>query len=297
MKKLKLILLVTVHCLLFTVLIGCGKKAAEVKVAKIPVKIMEVKLQNIKKTLGYVGNIKAEDEAIVYPKVAGKIIEKVKEKGDKVKEGDILVYIDRDEVGFKFQKSPVETPIDGIVGRIYIDKGTNVSSQTPIALVVNMDTVKALVNISEKYLGRLKKGVEANVKVDAYPDEVFVGKVVSIAPIVDLATRTSEVEIRISNKEHQLKPGMFARVNIILEKKENALIVPIKAVLNENSHKFVFVVNGSIARKREVKTGIYQKDFVEIIEGLNVDEDIIIEGNYGLKDGANILIETSGDIQ
>ena len=178
----------------------------------------------------------------------------------------------------------------------FLDEGSQVEPsvspmlRVPVVMVANIDTVKVLVNVSEKYLGRLKEKAEAEVKVDAYPDEVFLGKITRIAPLVDLATRTAEVEIEISNEEHRLKPGMFARVNIILEKKENALVVPIKAVLSENNRKFVFVVNGSIAHKKKVETGIYQRDSVEIVEGLKETNLVIIEGNYGLKDGAEVEI-------
>ncbi|MFA6610744.1 MAG: hypothetical protein WCT15_07860, partial [Candidatus Omnitrophota bacterium] len=82
---------------------GCGKIAAlKEQQETIPVKIMKVELRDIKRALEYVGTIKGQDEAVVYPKVSGKIIEKVKEEGTMVNKGDIIAYIDRDEVGLKF---------------------------------------------------------------------------------------------------------------------------------------------------------------------------------------------------
>ena len=267
------------------------------------IKVTQVIKGEVEDKISCVGNIAGQEMVTLMSKVPGKIDSFLFEEGDEVKEDDILVLIDRDVEGMKYEKASIKSPLDGMVIKKFLDEGSQVEPsvnpmmRVPVIMVANIDTVKVLVNISEKYLGRLKESTEAEIKVDAYPDEVFLGRVTRIAPLVDLATRTSEVEIKVLNKDYRLKPGMFARVSLILEKKENALIVPIKAVLSENNCKFVFIVNGSIAHKKRVKTGIYQKDFVEIIEGLNVNEDVIIEGNYGLKDGVNVLIETKGNAQ
>ena len=272
--------------------------------ARVPtVKVTQVIKGEVEDKISCVGNIAGQEMVTLMSKIPGKIDSFLVKEGNKVKKGDVLVLIDRDIEGMKYEKASIKSPIDGMVIKKFLDKGSQVEPsvspimRVPVIMVANIDRIKVLVNVSEKYLGRLKEKAEAKIKVDAYPNEAFLGKITRIAPMVNLATRTSEVEIRILNKEHQLKPGMFARVDIILEKKEDAFIVPIKAVLNENNCKFVFIVNGSIARKREVKTGIYQKDSVEIIEGLNEGEDVIIEGNYGLKDGANVLIETKENAQ
>ena len=272
--------------------------------ARIPtVRAVRVIKSEVKDRMSCVGNITGQEMVTLMSKIPGKIDSFLVREGDKVKKGDVLVLIDRDIEGMKYEKASIKSPIDGMVIKKFLDEGSQVEPsispmmRVPVIMVANIDRVKVLVNISEKYLGRLKESAEAEVKVDAYPDEVFLGKITRIAPLVDLATRTSEVEVKVPNKNYRLKPGMFARVNLILEKKENALIVPIKAVLSENSRKFVFIVNSSTAHKKKVETGIYQKDFVEIIEGLSVGEDVIIEGNYGLKDGANVLIETKGNTQ
>ena len=260
------------------------------------VKVTQVIKGEVEDKISCVGNIAGQEMVTLMSKIPGKIDSFLVKEGDKVKKDHILVLIDRDIEGMKYEKASIKSPINGIVIKKFLDEGSQVEPsvspmmRVPVIMVANIDTVKVLVNVSEKYLGKLKEKAKAKVKVDAYPDEVFLGEVVRIAPLVDLATRTSEVEIKIPNEEHRLKPGMFARVNLILEKKENTLVVPNKAVLNENNRKFVFVVNGSIAREREVKTGIYQKDSVEIVEGLKETDLVIVEGNYGLKDGTEVEI-------
>ncbi len=283
----------------FKILSGIKNNNVQVQEAvRIPaVKTVQVIEGKVEDKISCVGNIAGQETVILMSKVPGRIDSFLVKEGDNVKKGDELVLIDRDIEGMKYEKASIKSPIDGIVVKKFLDRGcpvepsVNPMMRVPVIMVANIDTVKVLVGISERYLGRLGKEAEAGIKVDAYPGETFPGEITRIAPLVDLATRTAEVEIRILNKEHRLKPGMFARVGLILEKKRNALIVPIKAVLNENERKFVFVVDDSIARKRYVETGIYQRDSVEIIEGLNTGEDVIVEGNYGLKDNANVLIK------
>ncbi len=260
------------------------------------VKVTQVVKGEVEAQLSCVGNIVGQETVTLMSKIPGKIDSFLVKEGDIVKKDDVLVLIDRDIEGMKYEKASIKSPINGIVIKKFLDEGSQVEPSVspmmrlPVIMVANIDTVKVLGNVSEKYLGKLKEKAEARVKVDAYPDEVFLGKITRIAPLVDLATRTAEVEIEISNEGHRLKPGMFARVSLILEKKENALIVPIKAVLNENNRKFTFVINDKTAHKREVKTGIYQKDSLEIVEGLKEADWVIIEGNYGLKDGALVKI-------
>ena len=112
-------------------LIGCGKgKAVKANEETVPVKIMKVRLEDVSRVLEYIGNIKGQDEAVVYPKVSGKIIEKVNDDGSAVAKGEVIAYIDRDEVGIKFEKAPVESPLAGTVGRVYVDIGSSVNVTT-----------------------------------------------------------------------------------------------------------------------------------------------------------------------
>ncbi|MEJ2744808.1 MAG: hypothetical protein P8123_03850, partial [bacterium] len=104
---------------LFIAAAGCGKKVEKEKEV-IPIRAMRVQPGAIARTLDYADNIEAWDRAEVFPKVSGKILEKLKEDGSPVTKGEILAYIDRDEVGFKFEKAPVESPLTGIIGRVYV---------------------------------------------------------------------------------------------------------------------------------------------------------------------------------
>ncbi len=192
--------------------------------------------------------------------------------------------------------SKIYAPIKGTIARKFIDEGemiidASMTKNAPLVTIVDMDTIKVMVNVNERDIVGIKIGQEAKVKVDAYPNKVFIGKVSNISPVLDLLSRTAPIEIEIINPEHLLKPGMFARVEIVIEKHENVLIVPIKAVIYQDGKKRLFIMEQGIARLREVKTGVENGGMVEIASGLKEREKVIIEGAYGLKNGDRVRIK------
>lgn len=275
-----------VALLIFNILTHSKKRAPKEVIAKIPVSAVMVKRENLKEYLFYVGDIKAEDEVNVYPKVTGKIIEKIAKEADAVKKGNVLAYIDRDEVGFQFEKAPVESPIDGIVGRIYVDIGTAVSPQVPVGLVVNMDVVKVKVDVVEKDLPKVEKGQAARTEVDAYPGELFEGVIEKVSPVVDLFSRTAMVEIKIPNSDHRLKPGMFARINILIKERKNVLVIPRDAIIRVDSSNYIFVVgDGNQVHRQRIDLGLHENNKFEVINGLNEGEFVVTMGNTQLREG------------
>lgn len=269
---------------------GCGRKA-EKKKEGIPIRAMRVEPRSVSRTLDYASNIEAWDRAEVFPKVSGKIIEKLKEDGAPIAKGETIAYIDRDEVGFKFEKAPVESPLTGVIGRVYVDKGTNVTPLTAVALVVDIDRIKVRLDVPEKYLPQILIGQTARVRVEAYPGEVFTGTVTRISPVVETETRTAPVEISIDNPGHRLKPGMFAGIQLVLEKRENVPAVMKEAVIGREPSTYVFVVNGGVARMRDVKLGLRENDCVEVREGLKAGDLVAVMGQERLRDGAAVSVE------
>lgn len=271
---------------------GCQEK---LKVAAdkeaIPVRVIKVELKSIKNTLDYVDDIKAQDEATIYPKVNGKIIEKIKEEGDKVNKGDVVAYIDRDEVGFKFEKAPVESPLTGIIGRVYVDKGASVTPQTPIALVVDMDKVKISLDITEENISKIALGQEAEVKLQAYANEKFKGVVSKISPVLDLETRTAPIEIIIPNSDHRLKSGMFAQVQLILDEHKDVVVIAKEAIMGRDADVYVYVVEANITHQKKIKLGIHQGAFYEVSEGLKTGDQVVVMGQQKLYDGALVATE------
>ena len=271
---------------------GCQKKDS-VKAETpetIPVKVEIVELKDIYKTLEYAGTIKAEEEAVVYPKVSGKIIEKVKEDGSIVEKKDILFYIDRDEVGLKFEKAPVESPLAGVVGRIYVDIGANVTPQTSLALIVYMDKVNIDLDIPEKYISQVLIGQNADIRVDAY-DEKFKGVVTKISPVLDTDTRSAPLEITVDNGKHLLKSGMFARVSLIIGESKSVPVILKESIMGKVPNMYVYTIEGNKASLKNVKLGIREDGYFEVIDGIKEGDRVVIMGQQRLKDGAIVKME------
>lgn len=189
----------------------------------------------------------------------------------------------------------VVAPISGIVMKKFIDEGeiitdASMMKNAPLVAIADISRIKVIVPVAEVDLGKIAKGKSAEIEVDAYPERVFYGKVHNIAPVVDPLTRTAEVEILVDNPGQLLKPGMFARVRIIIKLHKGALVVPQKALFTEGDKNYVFVVEDNVVRKRYVKAGIEEEGNVEIIEGLSAGERVVVEGGIGLEDGNEVEV-------
>lgn len=271
---------------------GCQqKKEKEAALEVIPVRVERVRLGELQEALEYSGNIKAEDEAIVYPKVSGKIAGKVKEEGSSVKKGEPLLYIDRDEVGLKFEKAPVESPLAGVVGRIFVDNGQNVNPQTQVALVVNMDKVKISLDIPEGHLPKISLGQKAKITLDAYPEEVFIGGVSKISPVLDLDTRAAPVEITLDNPKHILNSGMFARVSLLLTERKGVPVILKEGLIGREPELYVFAIKDKKATLIKITLGIRQGQYYEVTGGLKEGDLVVILGQQRLREGSEVITE------
>ena len=273
-------------------LAGCGRGVSEAgKNDVIPVKVMKVELKDMNKTLEYAGNIKGVNEAIIYPRVTGKVLEKVKEEGAVIMENEPILYINRDEVGLEFKKAPVESPIAGVLGRIYVDIGSSVSPQTPVAMVTDTAKVEINLDVPEKYLPKIAIGDNAEIRVDAWPEEVFRGMIVEISPVVDIGTRTAPVKIHIDNAGSRLKSGMFAKVKLNLGTRKNVPVITKEAIIGKEPEAYVYVVEKNKAVIRKVSLGIHEGADFEITSGLREGDRVVVMGQQKLYEGAFVECE------
>ena len=258
------------------------------------VKQETVQLRDLKHQLLMSGSVKAWEEATLYPRVNGKLLRNVLREGDAVKKNQTVSLIERDEVGAIYEPVVVPSTITGVVGRVYLDPGANVTVSTPVALVVNQEKVRVAVDIPERYIGEIYKGQPATLRVDALPGKEFEAKLTIISPVVDSTSRAVAVEFYADNTKGLLKSGMFAKVDITLSEKTNAVSVSKQSVYTdeETNETYVFVpsADGKTAVRRNVKTGFINSNHLEVSEGLSAGEQVLTF-TYGLKDGSKIELE------
>src|SRR4030095_15240032 len=133
-------------------------------------------------------------------------------------------------------------------------------------------------NLVEKGFKKVVPGVEAKVQVDTFPGEDFTGRVSRVAPVFDPATRTAQMEIEVPNPGFRLKPGMYARVRLTVERRPNALTVPRNAVVDLDGKRGVFLVNEGVAKFVEVGTGLTDGERMEILSGIDENQRVITTG-------------------
>jgi multidrug efflux pump subunit AcrA (membrane-fusion protein) len=188
------------------------------------------------------------------------------------------------------KNTTIRAPIDGIVSKRFVDQGTLVSNTTPIVRIVAMDRVKAVVQVVESELAQLRCGATADIQVDAYREEVFRGTVACISPTVDPESRTADVEIQVDNRDYRLRPGMFARVNLVAQRRNGVLVLSKDSLLRESGPSRVFVHDRGKASLRKVSLGLEGEQYIEVVGGLQEGEEVIIAGNYELEDGMAVNV-------
>ncbi len=256
------------------------------------VKTETVQKRDLKHQLITSGSIKALEEAVIYPRINGKLKRNLLREGDNVRKDQTIALIDRDEVGAKYEPVVVPSTLTGVVAKIYRDPGENVTIQTPIASVVNQSILRIKVDVPERYVGEIYKGQLANLSVDAYPDQQFEAKLDVISPVVDSLSRSVAVEFRASNSKNLLKSGMFARVDISLKEVKNVLSVSKKSIYeDEDGKNYVLVPSDdkTTAVRKDVTVKFKNNNNWQI-EGLN-EGDEILGFVYGIKDGSKIEIQ------
>ncbi|NLF68689.1 MAG: efflux RND transporter periplasmic adaptor subunit [Candidatus Anammoximicrobium sp.] len=161
--------------------------------------------------------------------------------------------------------------------------GALVDQATQLMTVIDPTTLWVDAQIYENDLAKVKVGQKVEVRVPAYPDEVFAGSVTFISDVVDDQSRTIAVRAEVDNAEQRLKPGMFADIGLLLMEDQQALVVPRKAVLEEGLQQVVFVKTGDAFVSRAVQTSAIDGDCLQVVAGLKAGEEIVTVGNHLLR--------------
>ena len=238
------------------------------------------------------GSLKALEEAIIYPRVSGKLLRNVLREGDKVKKGQTISLIERDEVGATYEPVVVPSTINGVIGRVYLDPGANVTTSTPVAMVVNQDIIRIAVDIPERYIGEIYKGQSAWLMVEALPNQKFEATLDLISPVVDSLSRSVAVEFKADNKEGKLRSGMFAKLDISLAEQKDALSLSKKNILeNEDGSYYILVpsADGKTAQKRAIEVGFKNNDHWQV-SGI-AENQPVLNFVFGLKAGSPIEVK------
>jgi membrane fusion protein (multidrug efflux system) len=190
----------------------------------------------------------------------------------------------------------IRAPFSGRVGLRNVSVGGLVSPGEVITTLDDLSIVKLDFALPEIFLAALEPELPVTASSTAYPGETFAGRVASVGTRVDPTTRSVTIRASIDNSEYRLRPGMFMTIKVVRAERE-ALIVPERAIVPEDTRHYVFVVEEGVARKREVVVGRRRPGEVEILEGVIPSDQVIVDGTLGVREGQPVrqaeLAETS----
>ncbi len=240
------------------------------------------------------GEISAQTSVDVFPNIGGKITRVNVSLGSRVSRGQVIAYVDPSSPGEIFANSPVTSPISGTVTANPLKVGTKVSSGTAITTVGDVDNLQLTISVPERYVASLKVGLKADVTLESYGDEIFTATVSGVSPLVDSISRTKKVILNFDQQDSRVQAGMFAKVKLWTDVYSEKIAIPIAAITEVNKEKYVFIVKGDSVEKRYVQTGKSVDNFIQVTDGIELGETVVVEGMRVLSDGAKIKDITNG---
>jgi RND family efflux transporter MFP subunit len=232
-----------------------------------------------------------------YSEATGKVARIYVSVGDRVSRNDPVVAVDPSRPGMDYQTNIVRAPIGGTIIALPAQVGMTVSQAVPLARIAGGTALETRVYVAERFISKVALGQTCQISLDAWPGEYFRGSISEISPVVDAASRTMEVRINVDNPGSRLKAGMFAKVRIITEAKNNIVKVPSGALVQRSGENYIFTVDTDpmdpafrVARRQQVVPGILVDGVLEIQRGLEPNQEIIVRGQTFLEDGLRVNV-------
>lgn len=237
------------------------------------------------------GGVQTTTSIDVFSDTAGEIVRVPARVGQTVQAGDVIAEVDPSRPGQNFALSPVRAPITGTITRLPARVGSQVSPASPVAQISRTNELEIVVSLAERFISKVRVGLPAVIRLDAFPDQQFNATVTELSPVVDPLTRTLEVTLRFTRPDPRVRAGMFAEVRIITEQKDNIVKVPADVMIRRFGDNFVFVVQEDDTVSRRVVTpGIEIDNKLEITSGLEPGERVVYQGQNLLEDGARVRV-------
>lgn len=214
----------------------------------------------------------------------------------------------RGQLAATAENAVIRAPFSGVLSDKLLEEGDVASPQLPLAKLMVLDPLKVELRLMEADIGRVRLGHDVHLALDAYPGRTFAGTLTRIRPYVSPATRTNTVEVTVPNPrdpetgERPLKPGMYGKARLVVDRREGAIVAPETALLldsrllaqsapgEERRRAFVLGPDGK-AQQRVVRLGRRDGTRWEVLEGLAEGEKLVVRGQHGLRDGQPVLVQ------
>ncbi len=191
----------------------------------------------------------------------------------------------------QIEKTEIRAPFDGVIGLRSVSVGSYISPQSRIATLQSINPMKVDFSVPQKYFGLIKEGKTIYVKLAA-TGKTYTGKVYAVEPKIDQTTRTIKARAIVPNERAELSPGAYVEIDIILEEIKDAILVPTEVVIPDIEGEKVFVYKNGKAVPQLIRTGIRTENQIQIVEGLNLGDTLIVSGIIQIRPNARIKLNS-----
>lgn len=297
--------------------------------AVVSVKTMTAEIKTLHGYVNTNGEVESQNSVSVFPDMGGKVMSTSVMLGSSVKKNEIIAYVDPSEPGTSYRYSPVYAPISGSIISTPLKNGTKVTTSSAIAIIGDINNLQVTANVPERYVAVLKKGLKAEISVEAYPNVIFPATVSRVSPVVDASTRTKKVILTFDTHDERINAGMFAKVKLYTEDYADEVVMPSDALVQNGDEFFAYVVNssddfknenvekggdnrgkdgrdggnvgnnennnggskneGETVSKVKVEKGNSVDGYVQILSGVKAGDRVVVQGMSSLGDGSKIL--------
>ena len=256
------------------------------------VRVTPVEKGTIENSIVINGDVLASKQVSIFPTVAGKVTETFFRVGDRVSQGAVVATVDPSRPGQVYSENPVASTIDGTVLQAPVNKGDTVTTQTAIYVVGDLSGLVVETFVPERFSNAARRGLGAQVFLEALPGEAFGAVVEELSPVLDPASRTLRIRLRFAGRtDPRIKAGMFATVSLVTNTRRDVPVIPRGAVINTYGSWIVFTVNErNIASRCEIALGIENENFIEVLDGLEMGDRVVSAGQNFLSDGDLVRI-------
>ena len=247
----------------------------------IALKLAPASSRPMEKVLNLNGEIQLlpNRQADVTLRISGQVTALYANPGETVRTGQALARIQSRLIGNPPPSVNIVAPMSGVVDARNIVLGQAVEPNTVLFHISDRSQMMVVARVYEEDVGKIRLGQEARIHLLSYPQQVLAGKTTFISPQLNPLNRTVDVWIRLPNPQGILKPNMFARASVILQRNSTALTVPNAAIIEANSEKFVFLREGNKYHRVEVGIGTSNDEYTEITAGLVPGDEVVTQGN------------------
>ncbi|WP_425446208.1 efflux RND transporter periplasmic adaptor subunit [Dethiothermospora halolimnae] len=184
----------------------------------------------------------------------------------------------------------ISSPISGVISMVNIEEGEFATNTQPSMTIVNANKVYVEINVTEDIINEIYKGMEVNIDIPSVPLKDVTGKINTVSPSVNQRIQLYPVKIYVDNENGKIKPGMFSKVDIKTNVREDVISVKSEAVVKDEGEDIIYIVEENRAVRRKVKTGLDTGEYIEIVEGVNEGEKVIVKGQNYTDEGEKVKI-------